>query len=1151
MVCAPNEWVDETGKDPNPHHLHVYTWERLVAEVSAFFLLEQGIFQTAGGALKCPNGDRSWVEFSVNQPPDVVPEWAILLAMADPVAGKDIPYFETTWRLPDSPEFNVAAFERDYANPWLVKGMVAMGMRMRSTNKLSDLQDRVLSSSEHESVDYGAALCGRIYAYIREANLPATVIKGIELDVLRYASVPEPSPHQLRWQVSLLYAAGELARNQGRFVQASKFYSECAARDALCYSPLLGNKTLDSLFWLARFALTRSDPEAARTYLQRSIHETNRLVSRSWMNIVGSLDEPLAFGLAEVSQLFDKAARAAYMLQVIDQFTDKPFLLAQESMGFFERHLDHYKGWGAELHSQLVSRGGQIASLNQTVVERDGQIASLNQTVVERDGQIASLNQTVVERDGQIASLNQTVVERDGQIASLNHMLAYARLNLQLLEQSRSWRITKPLRWATRLGNKATWCLSRFESVRRHIGLAAAIRRSIGFVQTRVPSLARSKVRPHEIQERMHPLPVEQLLKGSHQAKPGQDAAPVLMLVDSFHDGGVERVVIDLCLQFRNFGRPCKVLVAKDGGRSAKEARSHGIEVIEFLHSHSSLEQFLLATSEGIVLTHHCYFALKQFHDAEIPIVEVIHNAYHWQKGNQEIAKYRHDFISSFVSVSEFVRNFSINELGIDPHKVVLINNGLSNVDLIRPPLEILREKRLQTAGEPILLHVANLHPQKNHRLVVNAFAHAKRAYPKARLIMAGAMDGYPELAKALLSDIESLGVSDSIQLAGALDRRELSKTMAAAHIGLLPSMLEGFSIATLEFTFFGLPSVLSATGAADELKTTYGHIEIAEGCALPQCKLSVNAIESLLKDFPDDAVQSLSNAILKILDSYPAYLEKSLLAGASFSGYAIEHTTAQYEQLLTSIESKKCMMNLPADLDIAIVAPFPTKERVKEGWMSRINAVDAIVRDKRRLYINFAEHHARGRDDKLTQIDDFGWEICLSPFDCEHQKLVSEIVDAARIVYTHTIHLAEYIQPWLGSRKIVVDFHGIVPEEEAMLGRPELSLKYEKIEQEVLRNARACVMVTRSMENHYRNKYPEISPRTIILPIVESLPPIEFPGERDHRTELPVRAVYAGGTQVWQNINGMLDLACSADHFANFSFLSHDWKLIEDVAKK
>src|SRR5690606_2450822 len=33
MVSVPNEWVDETGHDPNPHHLHVYTWSRLRKQI--------------------------------------------------------------------------------------------------------------------------------------------------------------------------------------------------------------------------------------------------------------------------------------------------------------------------------------------------------------------------------------------------------------------------------------------------------------------------------------------------------------------------------------------------------------------------------------------------------------------------------------------------------------------------------------------------------------------------------------------------------------------------------------------------------------------------------------------------------------------------------------------------------------------------------------------------------------------------------------------------------------------------------------------------------------------------------------------------------------------------------------------------------------
>ena len=56
--------------------------------------------------------------------------------------------------------------------------------------------------------------------------------------------------------------------------------------------------------------------------------------------------------------------------------------------------------------------------------------------VAERDGQITSLNQAVAKRDGQIVSLNQAVAERDGQI--------------RLIVNSRSWKVTRPLRFVSR-----------------------------------------------------------------------------------------------------------------------------------------------------------------------------------------------------------------------------------------------------------------------------------------------------------------------------------------------------------------------------------------------------------------------------------------------------------------------------------------------------------------------------------------------------------------------------------------------------------------------------------------------------------------------------------------------------------------------------
>jgi glycosyltransferase involved in cell wall biosynthesis/2-polyprenyl-3-methyl-5-hydroxy-6-metoxy-1,4-benzoquinol methylase/ACT domain-containing protein len=104
----------------------------------------------------------------------------------------------------------------------------------------------------------------------------------------------------------------------------------------------------------------------------------------------------------------------------------------------------------ASLNQALCERDGQVGSLHQVVAELDVQIASLHQVVAERDGQIASLHQVVAEREGQIASLHQVVAERDGQVAALKQGVIDARNELEQVLRSKSWLITKPLRFARR-----------------------------------------------------------------------------------------------------------------------------------------------------------------------------------------------------------------------------------------------------------------------------------------------------------------------------------------------------------------------------------------------------------------------------------------------------------------------------------------------------------------------------------------------------------------------------------------------------------------------------------------------------------------------------------------------------------------------------
>ena len=114
-------------------------------------------------------------------------------------------------------------------------------------------------------------------------------------------------------------------------------------------------------------------------------------------------------------------------------------------------------------HQRIGERSVQIGNLNQAVTERDGEIVSLNQAVTERDVQIVSLNQEVAECDRQIADLRY---ESDGTMIVKEWELRNAQQQLNHILQSRSWRVTAPLRKvvvAIRQGAQ----LARMPSLRR------------------------------------------------------------------------------------------------------------------------------------------------------------------------------------------------------------------------------------------------------------------------------------------------------------------------------------------------------------------------------------------------------------------------------------------------------------------------------------------------------------------------------------------------------------------------------------------------------------------------------------------------------------------------------------------------------------
>ncbi len=82
FICSvPNMWVDETGKDPNPHHLHVFDYNKLFKLVSKVLKPVEMYAQIAGNGNKFPDRPRTLKNIKIGSEfRNVEAEWCLLKA---------------------------------------------------------------------------------------------------------------------------------------------------------------------------------------------------------------------------------------------------------------------------------------------------------------------------------------------------------------------------------------------------------------------------------------------------------------------------------------------------------------------------------------------------------------------------------------------------------------------------------------------------------------------------------------------------------------------------------------------------------------------------------------------------------------------------------------------------------------------------------------------------------------------------------------------------------------------------------------------------------------------------------------------------------------------------------------------------------------
>ncbi|MEZ2738510.1 class I SAM-dependent methyltransferase [Comamonas jiangduensis] len=395
VASVPNDWSDETGEDPNPFHLHVYTLDKLRAQIKKRFIPEALVQQIASGC-KLTSAWNSWqkmprklksIAIDTDTPPPS--EWWLMVGMKDPTLNS-LPYRESVYSYSTPPD-NLLQFERDYKNPWLVRSMLEFHFRASESGVLRKIAQQVVHlEGAAVSPDKAAALAVLGYQLLENDHAVSTDVEIFINEIDPYVSAPFQTSHLQRFYVSLGYLKARLLKKIGKFNAALPVFHQVANADLSIFSPTLGSKVVDAAFEAGILAVGLKDISAARESWKLGVERAYKLLSCDVKEFVGEIDNPHEFPTIVAVELLDSAARCIKALRIT---ADDSFVPLTR---LYELTRDNWKG-------MLEERSNALQSMETMIRARDEAIAGQARMIEERWSIMQSMEAMIAARDEVIA----------------------------------------------------------------------------------------------------------------------------------------------------------------------------------------------------------------------------------------------------------------------------------------------------------------------------------------------------------------------------------------------------------------------------------------------------------------------------------------------------------------------------------------------------------------------------------------------------------------------------------------------------------------------------------------------------------------------------------------------------------------------------
>lgn len=318
----------------------------------------------------------------------------------------------------------------------------------------------------------------------------------------------------------------------------------------------------------------------------------------------------------------------------------------------------------------------------------------------------------------------------------------------------------------------------------------------------------------------------------------------VLQVIPALGSGGAELTALELA-----GGLVCRghrALVAAADGRMAPQWRDAGAEHFALpLASRSPIAAVAsvraltrIIRAEGVDLVHArsrlpAWAAWPACRQTGTTLVTTYHGAYAERGPVKRLYNSVMVRGAAVIAPSRYIAALIAERYGLAPDRIAVVHDGIDLAAFAPAAVTEERQAALRrawglTGGERIVLAIARLSPIKGQRALIEAMAVPPLSdLPKLALVLAGGGEGRSGYRAELEALVRARGLEGRVRLVGHC--ADVPAALALAEVAVQPSAVpEAFGRAAIEAQAMGIPTVVTALGAAPETVLAPPHVPAA-----------------------------------------------------------------------------------------------------------------------------------------------------------------------------------------------------------------------------------------------------------------------------------------------------------------------------------